>query len=336
MSQPIAGTTAEAYLRNRGITALRGTESLRIHPRCYYRADPHSATEIWPALIAAVTDLDGRITGVHQTWLDPSGAGKAPTDTPRRAMGHLLGHAVRFGVARDILAAGEGIKTMLSLRMAVPFMPMVAALSANHLAALLFPPALRRLYIARDADPAGDGAVERLVDRAHEAGIEAIVLSPTFADFNDDLRYLGIDHLRAAVRILLAPEDVARFMVGTGAGTGEAIRTARRAPHRVAVKLPLPERPRRGPGEGRGRSDGRRAGSATAASRFLPLPAPLQHERHGGRRHSSRDKKASEPPSSAALRPLSLRLGGAGPARPPPGDRPKAAMGAAQRQGTSP
>jgi hypothetical protein len=47
------------------------------------------------------------------------------------------------------------------------------------------------------------------------------------------------------------------------------------------------------------------------------------------RRHSSRDKKASGPPSSAALRPLSLALGGAGPARLPPGDRPKAAMGAA-------
>ena len=80
----------------------------------------YSPIETWPALIAAVTDLAGRITGVHRTWLDPSGAGKAPIDTPRRAMGHLLGHGVRFGVASDILAAGEGIETMLSLRMALP------------------------------------------------------------------------------------------------------------------------------------------------------------------------------------------------------------------------
>ena len=37
-----------------------------------------------------------------------------PLDTPRRAMGHLLGHGVRFGVATDVMAAGEGIETMLS------------------------------------------------------------------------------------------------------------------------------------------------------------------------------------------------------------------------------
>jgi hypothetical protein len=226
MSQPIIGTLAEAYLRARGITTLHGTEGLRFHPRCYYRPDPFSPTETWPALIAAVTDLQGRITGVHRTWLDPSGTGKAPIDTPRRAMGHLLGHGVRFGAARErapakagILAAGEGIETMLSLRMALPLLPMIAALSANHLAAILFTPALRRLYVARDADPAGDSAVERLLNRAREAGIDAIVLSPTLADFNDDLRQLGIDHLRAALRTLLAPEDVARFIPSTMAGT---------------------------------------------------------------------------------------------------------------------
>ena len=215
MSQPIAGTLAETYLRSRGITALHGTRSLRYHPRCYYRPDSCSEAEMWPALIAVVTDLDGQITGVHRTWLDPSGADKAPIDTPRRAMGHLLGHGVRFGVASDTMAAGEGIETMLSLRMALPLMPMIAALSANHLAAVLFPPALNRLYIARDADTAGDCAVERLIGRAHEVGIDAIALSPRLSDFNEDLRHLGIDELRAALSVLLAPEDVARFMPWT-------------------------------------------------------------------------------------------------------------------------
>ena len=116
MAQPISGTVVEAYLRKRGITALHGTASLRFHPHCYYRPDRHSPTETWPAMIAAVTDLDGKITGAHRTWLDPSGRDKAAIDTPRRAMGALLGNGVRFGVARDVLAAGEGIETMLSLR----------------------------------------------------------------------------------------------------------------------------------------------------------------------------------------------------------------------------
>ncbi len=158
MSQPMMRTLAETYLRNRGITPLHEAGALRFHPRCYYRPDDYSPTEIWPAMIARVTDLDGRITGAHRTWLNPAGfdlvrLGKAPIDTPRRAMGDLLGNAVRFGVATDVLAAGEGIETMLSLRCVLPTLPMAAALSANHLAALLLPPTLRRLYIRPATGP---------------------------------------------------------------------------------------------------------------------------------------------------------------------------------------
>jgi len=212
MSQPIAGTLVEYYLRNRGIKAVHDAGALRFHPRCYYRPDEHSPTETWPAMIAAVTDLDGRITGAHRTWLDPNGfdavrLGKAPIDTQRKAMGGLLGHAVRFGVAGEVMAVGEGIETMLSLRCVLPAMPMAAALSANHLAALLLPPALRRLYIARDADAAGDMALAALTERAETAGIEALALSPRRGDFNEDLRAFGLGALRVALRIQLAPQD---------------------------------------------------------------------------------------------------------------------------------
>lgn len=212
MSQPITGTIVETYLRRRGITALHGTGSLRFHPRCYYRPDKHPPTETWPAMIASVTDLDGKLTGAHRTWLAPNGGGKAPIDTPRRAMGDLLGNAVRFGVAGDVMAAGEGIETMLSLRGVLPNMPTAAALSAAHLAAILFPETLRRLYIARDDDPAGDGAMAALIDRAQAVGIEAITLSPRLGDFNEDLRLAGPDALRAVLRTQIAPQDVARFM----------------------------------------------------------------------------------------------------------------------------
>ena len=112
MAQPIMGTLAETYFRKRGITALHETGSLRFHPRCYYRPDEHSPTETLPALIASVTDLDGHQTGAHRTWLDPDGfseatLGKAPIETPRRAMGDLLGHAVRFGAAGEVMAVVE-------------------------------------------------------------------------------------------------------------------------------------------------------------------------------------------------------------------------------------
>jgi hypothetical protein len=225
MSQPPMRTLVETYLRNRGITPLRDDGALRFHPRCYYRPDEDSPTETWPAMIARVTDLEGRITGAHRTWLDPDGfdsvrLGKAPIDTPRRAMGDLLGNAVRFGVANDVLAAGEGIETMLSLRCVLPTLPMAAALSANHLAALLLPPTLRRLYIARDNDAAGDGAAMALTERAQSAGIEAITWSPRRGDFNEDLRGFGLDALQAALRVELIPQDVARFLLMATAETG--------------------------------------------------------------------------------------------------------------------
>jgi hypothetical protein len=212
ISRPIPGTIAEKYLRKRGITALHEAGALRFHPRCYYRPDADAPIEAWPALIAAVTDLAGKITGAHRTWLDPSGNDKAPVDTPRRAMGHLLGNGVRFGIATDVMAAGEGLETMLSLRSALPHLPMLAALSASHLAAILFPATLRRLYVACDRDPAGDLAVATLTERAQSAGIEAMTLSPALGDFNEDLRELGVEELRAALRIQLVPEDVPRFL----------------------------------------------------------------------------------------------------------------------------
>ena len=220
MAKPLAGTLAEAYLHARGIETVHHAGALRFHPRCYYRPDEHAPTETWPAMIAAVTDLCGAITGAHRTWLAPDGLGKAPIDTPRRAMGVLLGHAVRFGAAGDVLAAGEGIETMLSLRCAMPAMPMAAALSASHLAALQFPPALRRLYIARDADAAGETAVAALTEAAEAAGVEALVLSPQLGDFNEDLLAFGLGAVRASVRAQLAPQDAVRFLRRRMASTG--------------------------------------------------------------------------------------------------------------------
>ena len=216
-SQPIHGTLVETYLRHRCIDDLHDVGALRYHPRCYHRPDD-GPTQIWPAMIASVTDLGGLITGAHRTWLNPSGTGKAPIETPRKAMGSLLGHAARFGPHGDVMAAGEGIETMLSLHMALPGLSLMAALSAAHLSAILLPDTLRRLYIARDIDPAGDGAVTTLTARAAAAGIETIPLSPRLGDFNEDLVAFGLNDLRALVRPQVTPKDVEGFLLAGPSG----------------------------------------------------------------------------------------------------------------------
>ena len=191
-TQPLAGTLAEVYLRARGIANVGDLPALRFHPACWYRPEGGAPRQTWPALIAAITNANGTVTGIQRTWLSRDGGAKAPIDTPRRALGHVLGNGVRFGPVHDVLAAGEGIETMLALRMVLPALPMVAATSANHLAGLCFPLGLRRLYIARDNDTAGRTAVRRLTARAAAAGISAHVLTPAINDFNTDLTRLGM------------------------------------------------------------------------------------------------------------------------------------------------
>ena len=70
--------------------------------------------------------------------------GKAPIESPKRSLGDIWTHAVRFGIVDDVMAAGEGIETILSVRSALPALPMISALSASHLAAVAFSPLLRR------------------------------------------------------------------------------------------------------------------------------------------------------------------------------------------------
>ena len=69
MSRSIRFTLATTYLRTRGIPDFRDTGSLRFHPECFHRPEGEAPTETWPAMVAAVTDLEGNITGVHRTWL---------------------------------------------------------------------------------------------------------------------------------------------------------------------------------------------------------------------------------------------------------------------------
>ena len=214
-SKPVAPTLAATYLASRQITDLSGVDALRFHPNCWYRAsddeDP-AVPPAWPAMIAAVTDLEGSITGVHRTWLALDGSDKAPIAYPRRAMGNLLGQGVRIGRSGPIMMAGEGIETLLSLRQVMPSMPAIAGLSAAHLAAIRFPAMLRRLYVARDDDPAGAGALATLSKRALMARIEVVPLKPGLGDFNDDLTTLGRECLLANLRDQLRGEDAEHFL----------------------------------------------------------------------------------------------------------------------------
>jgi len=203
------GTHAERYLRGRAITASLQYEALRFHPHCYYREDDDAPLQSFPALLAAITDLSGTLTGVNRTWLDPATPALASILDPRRAMGRMIGNGVRFGLVRDVLIAGEGLETVLSIRTLLPWIPAVSALTADHLALLHLPLSLRRLYVALDNDPAGDMAWAALSRIARAQGTAAFPLVPALDDWNGDLRRLGFAASRDRALAQLRPEDIA-------------------------------------------------------------------------------------------------------------------------------
>ncbi len=215
-ARPISGTPVDDYLRSRGIDPAITPHALRFHPNCYCRSSDGRQRLTLPAMLAAVTDNADRITGLMRTYLAADGSQKAPVDAPRRAMGALAGNGVRFGPTAEVMAAGEGVETMLSLRMAIPTMSMIAALSAAHLAAIVPPAQLRRLYIAADGDAAGRNAAARLAERLNAQAIETIYLTPRCKDFNDDLIADGADRLAAQLADQLTADDRQRFFSARG------------------------------------------------------------------------------------------------------------------------
>jgi hypothetical protein len=195
-SKPIIGTKAEAYLRARKISADLYDAPLRYHPTLIYRERRNSPPRKLPALVAAVTDNGGEIRGIHRTFLDPASNAKAIVASPRRSLGAILGNGVRFGAIDQFAIIGEGIETMLSLKSVAAHLPMVAALSAAHLAAWEIPAGARCLIIAVDNDRAGRNGARKLSERAEAEGVRVGMIVSQGKDFNDELRHTGLECLR--------------------------------------------------------------------------------------------------------------------------------------------
>jgi hypothetical protein len=209
--RPVPGTVAAAYLRSRELEHAGDQPALPLPPRCLYwpsAKEPKGSDTYHPALMAAVTDLSGTVMAVGRTWLAPDGRAKAAVRDRRRTLGNQLGHGVRFpGAVSDLMVAGERVETLLSVQGVLPAVPHVAALSGAHLAALILPPGLRHLYIARDDDPAGRRGAATLRRRAETAGILVSDLDPRADDFNTDLCHLGPRDLALHLALQLNPND---------------------------------------------------------------------------------------------------------------------------------
>ncbi|KZY52129.1 hypothetical protein A3734_19750 [Sulfitobacter sp. HI0054] len=199
--KPVLGTLAATYLQGRGITRLG--PALRYHPQVFlrHREDGPDPPRRAPALLAKITDNRGQITGCARTYLDPSTGGLAVIESPKRVLGQLHGHAIRFwsGAGRTDLIVGEGLENTLSVGTALPEFDLAACLTATHLGLFIPPPCIQRIWIARDNDEVGHAASMRLRNQLESLGIACGDLVPDMGDFNDELRAFGRDALRRSL-----------------------------------------------------------------------------------------------------------------------------------------
>lgn len=199
--KPVLGTLAATYLQGRGITRLG--PALRYHPRVFLRRgeDGSDTPQSSPALLAKITDNRGQVTGCARFYLDPSTGGLAEIENPKRILGQLLGHAIRFwsGTSRTDLIVGEGLENTLSVATALPEFDFASCLTATHLGLFIPPPGIKCIWIARDNDEAGRNASTRLRNQLESRCISCGELVPHLGDFNDDLQAFGKDALRRSL-----------------------------------------------------------------------------------------------------------------------------------------
>jgi putative DNA primase/helicase len=172
------------YLQARGIK-LEAPPSLR-----YASGLKHGPTGlVLPAMVAAVQDISGHITGIHRTFLTSDGRKKAPVTDNKMMFGPCAGGAVRLVAVAPKLAIAEGIETALSFMQATGI-PTWAALSTSGVKAVILPDIVREVVIAADRGKAGEEAAKHAAKRfATEGRTAHIVMPPGDADdFNTVLQ----------------------------------------------------------------------------------------------------------------------------------------------------
>lgn len=123
-ARPILGTYGEEYLTRRCLTPDPSwTFDLRFIERMPYRgfrdeeADETSDLGEFPAMVAAIRDVNGAIIGLHRTYLEPATPiklkppGCARRNRAKKILGETTGGMIRLSEIGPRLALGEGIET---------------------------------------------------------------------------------------------------------------------------------------------------------------------------------------------------------------------------------
>lgn len=202
---------ARMYLTARCLS-MRGisSEALRYAPSLPYHDEEGNKVGDFPALVAAIRDVDGEIVTLHRIYLSDSGSkARLPGNSATKKMMpvpqglEVTGCAVQLSgpAVGGVIGIAEGIETALSVQRATG-MPTWAAVSAVLLERFEVPEGVHTVVIWADKDVSktGECSAEVLRARLEAEGIRAHVLLPRMpipgaaksVDWNDVLVQHGI------------------------------------------------------------------------------------------------------------------------------------------------
>jgi hypothetical protein len=170
----------QRYLLRRGIDAEPDPSVVRFHPGLGYYQD-RRRIGTYPAIIARVSDAQGRPVSLHRIYLTPEGH-KAPVESPKKMMvplGPIVGGAIRLYPMGTTLGITEGIETALVIRQRTE-MPVWAGVSTTLMERFEPPAGVTLVVVWADLDVSGAGtlAAQKLLDRLVVRGIRVAVHVP--------------------------------------------------------------------------------------------------------------------------------------------------------------
>lgn len=173
-AQGAPGTAAEAYLASRGLT-LRPNAPIRFHPAC------RRGAKRLPTMICLMTDpVTAQPCGVHRTYLQPDGGGKADGQAKM-----MLGRAGIIRLVPDDevtlgLGIAEGIETSLAIIQRAGWSPVWACGSAGAIGKFPVLAGIEALTIFADLDDKGAGiaAARQCAERWQADGKEVAIAKP--------------------------------------------------------------------------------------------------------------------------------------------------------------
>ena len=128
--------------------------------------------------------------GIHRTYLNSDGSGKADVTPNKMMWGAINGGSVQLEPAGEMLALAEGVETALSVYQ-MTGLPTWAGLSAGGIKGLVLPvlPLAQCIYIFADHDPVGLKAADEAANKwVYEGRTIKVIHPPDWGqDFNDVL-----------------------------------------------------------------------------------------------------------------------------------------------------